>query len=611
MRGTWRTHSLTFTTAFAAIALLTAPAGASELRFSETAAGQVVATGNTLGLAKEFGANGPGIEDSIGTFISLDGTSSDDDPANPANPWSTNTTGDWTANGSEAQLDIPGNTEVLYAELVWGGSSFYGSEDVRVFIDDPVTLSAGGDNELVSPTDLTALDIAEVAFSGFEANYYMRSADVTDFVREHGAGTYAVSGVPATQTVEINSLNAAGWTLIVAYRDSAEPIRNLTVFVGGSFVDEDTTEDYEFAGFCTPPSGPFTGRAVVSTIEGDADLTGDSFLIGETVGGAFVPLEAANSPADNFFSSQLNDADGNLDPSGSFGDANHDAVAGVNVVGGRQGWDVASVPVSSDENHFANGQTEAILRAVTTGDSFAPIATGFAIQVNAPDFSSRGNGASGDPLLLALEETSTITVDMRNDGLVDATDVVFHAPMPMGLGLVGFSLDGTADAAVDAAAISSGVPIGDIAVGQSRQVVFEVIAEAEPMGTSYVVQPGWDYDYVSCVGEPPLTEPHSTAPVIIEFEPGAATTGDDSLDDTAGDGASGSGDGSGTGMATDGDTDATTSGLVSGSASAGSTTDDDGCGCRSQGGPAGWAWTLLLPVLLRRRRSWQRRSSIS
>ena len=602
MRGIQH-YRLGLTVALLAIGVST-PASASELRFSRTAAGQVVATGNTLGLAKEFAANGPGFEDSIGTFISLDEASVDDDPANPGNPWPMSTTGDWTLNGAEAELDIPPQVEVLHAELVWGGSSFYGSEDVRAFVDEPVTLSvAGGDSELVTPDPITALDLAEVAFSGFEANYYMRSADVTDFVAANGAGMYAVSGVPATQTVEINSLNAAGWTLLVAYRDSGEPIRNLTIFVGGSFVDEDSTENYEFAGFCTPPSGAFDGRVVVSTIEGDAELTGDSFRIGETIGGASVPLSGPNNPVDNFFCSQLNDSAGNVDMSGSFGDANHDAAGGFTVAGGRQGWDVTSIAASSVEGHFINGQTEAVLTAVTTGDSFVPIATGFAIEVNAPDFSSKGNGASGDPLVLALEETSTITVDMRNDGLVDATGLVFRAPLPEGLELVSFGIDGNEG---DSSGLTDGVAVGNIAVGVSRQIQFRVTATGAPSNdVNYLIQPRWDYDYVSCAGQPPLTEPHSTVPVIIEFDPPEGTTG--GLDDTAGDEASGgdSGEGSGTGADTSGDDDdgATTSGVVSGSASAGTVTETDGCGCRSDQPAPGGALLMLLSLLgLRRRR---------
>ena len=34
---------------------------------------------------------------------------------------------------------------------------------------------------------------------------------------EHGAGTYTVSGVPATQSHTERTRNAAGWTLAVAY----------------------------------------------------------------------------------------------------------------------------------------------------------------------------------------------------------------------------------------------------------------------------------------------------------------------------------------------------------------------------------------------------------
>src|SRR5512139_2095434 len=86
------------------------------LRFETTQPGNVVATGNTLGLAKQFGLNGPGTEDAIGTFITLDTTSVDDTPANPGNPWPAGTTELWQDNGSAATLTIPAEATVLYAE---------------------------------------------------------------------------------------------------------------------------------------------------------------------------------------------------------------------------------------------------------------------------------------------------------------------------------------------------------------------------------------------------------------------------------------------------------------------------------------------------------------
>lgn len=605
-------------TTTALLCLPSVPGHASELRFNQTTAGHVVATGNTLGLSKQLNANGPGIEDSIGTFISLDPASVDDSPANPGNPWPGGTTGDWTVNGSDATLDLPLDVEVLYAELVWGGSTNYGTENVTASLDEPVTLGFGPDDVLVAPDAVTALDISGMAVSGFLTNYYMRSAEVTAFVQEHGAGVYAVSGVPATQTFDINSLNAAGWTLLVAYRDSTQPIRNLTIFVGGSFVDEDTTEDYDFAGFCTPPSGPFEGRAVITAIEGDADLTGDTFQIAEALPGPFVLLSGPNNPADNFFCSQLNGSDGTVDMSGSFGAANQNAVAGFNVVGGRQGWDVTSVTLTSAAGQLDNGQTTAVLRTITTGDSFVPTAVGFAIEVNAPDFTSASNAAMAAPDLLAIGQTSTVTVDLRNDGQVDAEDLVFRAPLPAGLELSSFAIDGVAGdvggAPVATADLDAGVAIGDVAVGQSKQLVLEVTAVAAPdSGELYVIVPQWSYDYVSCVGEPPLTEPHGIAPVLIDFDPTGTGSGSGGLDDTAGDasasasgsasgGNSDSGSGSGAGDTTAADDGATSIGLTGASASSGTSEPADGCGCRSDGRAPAAGWLVLLVLGASRRR---------
>lgn len=601
------------------VAIWSPSAGATELRFSQTAAGQVVATGNTLGLSKELNLNGPGLEDSIGTYTSLDGASVDAAPANAANPWFAGTTNDWTVNGSEAVLTIPLDAEVLYAELVWGGSFAYGAADVSANLEDPVTLAFGGDSILVDPDPVTAQTFAEIAFTGFAVNYYLRSADVTAFVDEHREGTYAVSGVPATQDTLINSLNAAGWTLVVAYRDSTERIHNLTIFVGGSFVDEDSTEDYDFAGFCTPPSGPFDGHAVVSALEGDADLTGDVLVIGETNAGPFTPLSGPNNPATNFFSSQLNDGDGMLDMGGTFGDRNHDAMGGINVSGGRQGWDVTSVSVSSDDGHFVNGQTSAVLRTETTGDSYVPVTVAFAISVNAPDFSGAGNGASAAPTVLGVGESTTITVDLENAGLVDATGLLFRAPLPEGLTLDTFTLDGNAGDVngdpVDDAGLTAGVPIGDVVVGATHQIVMSITAAAPPAAgdDGWIVVPQWDYDYVSCEGEEPLTEPHSTPPVAIDFEPDAGDTGGadsttGSVDDTNGDSASasataGEDDASASASMGDASADGTMSDtLEPDTDSAGVANDDGGCGCRSDAPRRSDPWWLVIGLLALRRR---------
>lgn len=589
------------------------------LRFSETTGGGIVSTGNSLGLAKQLDANGPGTEDSIGTFMSLIDGEVDNAPLNGLNPWGEGTTFDWTLNGSEAELILPEDAEVLYAELVWAGSWAYGTEDVSANLNDAVILSVEGDSTSAAPDPGTGETIQEFSAGNFAINYYLRSADVTEFVADNLGTFYSVEGVPATQDSLIDEVNAAGWSLIVVYRDSSEPIRNLTVFVGGEFVDENTVVDYEVSGFCTPPSGAFDGYVTLSAVEGDADRGGDSLTIAEDAGGPFVPLVGPNNPETNFFCSQINDYNGDLDTSGTFGDDNHDAFGVENVVGGRQGWDVTTVQLSSEDGHLVTGQTSAILRAETVGDSFLPSAAGLAIEVNAPDFTN----VSADvmPGLLAIDDTATAAVSMQNVGLVDATGLVFTAELPAGLELDSFSINGNAGDIngnpVSAADLTSGVDLGDVVIGVSMDIEFVVRAAGAPAGgaTDWVISPAWTYDYISCVGEAPLTEPLATATLNIDFDaPAVGTTGggegeEDGLDETAeddsasaeqggeDDDASASADGS-SGDAGDG-----TSSI--GSASAGMAgSDDDGCGCRSSKPAPAWMLMLLTFVgLVRRRRN--------
>jgi MYXO-CTERM domain-containing protein len=591
------------------VALLASTAGASELRFSTTTAGNVAATGNALGLSKQATLNGPGTSDSIGTFTSLEATAVDDSPLNAANPWFAGTTNDWTQNGADAALVLPDNAEVLYAELIWGGSTAYGSEDVTGELESNVTLSFGGDALDVAPDPITALTIAETSQEDFAANYYMRSADVTDFVAEHGAGVYSASGIPATQDSFVDSLNAAGWTLVVAYRNSGEPIRNLSVFVGGSFVDEEDTEDYAVSGFCTPPQGAFGGNVIVSAMEGDASRTGDSLAIAEDEFEEFIPIVGLNNPLNNFFCSQINDGDGLLDTSGTFGDRNHNP-AGTNADGGRQGWDITRVPVSSDDDHLINGQTSATIRTQTLDDSYVPTLVAFGIQVNAPDFT--GAGAQAAPGALALEEVATVTIDMENVGLVDAMGLSFTAGLPTGLALDGFALDGVDGDIngnpVDEGALAAGVSIGDVATGVAKQIVLEVRAVGEPTGGTYVISPGWTYDYVSCTGEDPLSEPHALPDVVIDFIPDeVGSTGGDSSgeggQEETGASASDSNSASASITVTASDSASDTDSVSdSDSLSGGVSMPSDGCGCRSQGsGSASWLLLGLLGLLRRRR----------
>jgi MYXO-CTERM domain-containing protein len=565
---------------------VSASAEAQVLRFSTTAPGKIVGTGNTLGLSKGLNENGPGLKDSIGTFISL-GNTVDDTPVDVANPWPLHTTYDWTKDGSTAVLDIPHGVDVLYAELVWGGSYNYGGEDVTASLGSPVTLVAGGTSMAIAPDPATALTIAQQSMKGFFVNYYMRSADVTAFVKAQTSGAYSVSGVPATQSETINSLNAAGWTLAVVVRDSSLPIRNLSVFVGGSFVDENSQQDYTVSGFCTPPAGVVAGRALVSAIEGDANLVGDQLLIAPTAAGPFVGLSGPNNPADNFFCSQINDEKGLLDTQGSFGTMNPDPVAGTNIPGGRQGWDVTTVSLSSMAGQLQNGQTSAVLRTITTGDSYVPALAALQIDVNAPDFTGAGSKLATSVDTVSLGDKLKVTLDLDNTGQVQANVVKLSLPLEAGLSLASFTMDGQSGdingKPVTGAALGAGVDAGTLAAGGHRTVSLDLDVVGPPQGAKYALGVTWSYSYQVCVGGAMLSESFSQFGQVAFNGPTSGTGASTGAGGASGSG--GAGGGSMSGTSGSGDSGGNASAGGGGSTSGGATTGEkSGCGCAVPGG---------------------------
>jgi len=455
------------------------------------APGGITFVGNTLGLSKLLNANAPGTEHSIGAFVTVDTTLQD-------GTYPLGTTNDWRLDSASAILALPPGSTVIYAELVWAGSYSYGGEDVIAFENDPVTFTTPVGASSVSPDPVTAKSRG-TGSGGACATLpcmYVRSAEVTALVQAGGSGTYTVGSVPGTQGDTDNSQNAAGWTLAVIYGDPTLPTRDLTLFVGAETAG---APEAAASGFCTPPTGPVAGRLAVSTVEGDSVLTGDTMRFGPTA-----PLGLAdrvlgpNNPLTNFFDSQINGDDGLLVTTGTFGTRNH--IPGSNIVGGRQGWDITQIDVSS---RLANAQTTAFAQATTTGDTFVVSTLGLAIDVGAPRFAL--NAKSVDKLATVVGDTLTYTIVLDNSaGSADATGLVFTDPPPAGTTFVAgsFRIDGVVQPGADPAA---GVLVGTVVQGTTRTVTFQVqvtAIPAAPATAQYANGSGWTYQFTSCAGQP-------------------------------------------------------------------------------------------------------------
>ena len=125
-----------------------------------TTNGAVTFVGNSLGLNKDGTNDRPGTSGSLGTFITTD-TSLQKNPE-----WPQGTTGDWRLNSSSAVLSLPSGSRIIHAELIWGGSYLFGSEDVSDFLNDPINFTTPAGTTQVTRDPTTA-----VTRSGPQQNY--------------------------------------------------------------------------------------------------------------------------------------------------------------------------------------------------------------------------------------------------------------------------------------------------------------------------------------------------------------------------------------------------------------------------------------------------------
>ena len=119
---------------------------------------------------------------------------------------------------------------------------------------------------------------------------------MTGLVAAAGGGTYAAGDVRAGTGGD----RYAGWSLVVAYRDTAQPARNLTVLDGFKTIASNAPPTtIPVSGFQTPPAGPVRTTLGFVSYEGDLGLGGDTAALNATTLG-----NAANQ-ATNFFNGSI------------------------------------------------------------------------------------------------------------------------------------------------------------------------------------------------------------------------------------------------------------------------------------------------------------------
>ncbi|GGF95256.1 DUF7507 domain-containing protein [Paenibacillus aceti] len=456
------------------------------LRFVDNQQGAITFIGNTLGLSRSDTVGVPGTVDSIGAFTTVN-TSLQFGSYPPG------TTDDFNLNSSSAELRMPPGSNVLYAELVWSGVYTDPSGgNVSAFINDPINFTTPQGNTFsIAPDSSTATNLSLVT----NTNVYIRSADVTSIVQNSGAGIYIAGGVPGLITFTTGTSNYCGWTLCVAYQNFGLPFRNLSIYVGGVVVSSNSTVSTPISGFGTPITGPISGRLAVTAADGDAIAVGDQTLFGPTTGSLTV-LSGPNNLPNNFFASQINDDNGLLDTSGTFGTRNQiNGSPGTNVVGGRQGWDITNVDISST---LVNNQTQAIVQFRTSNDIFVVTDFGLQIDLNAPLININKDV---DAPVATLGQVLTYRIFFSNTGTSAADSATLTDFIPQGMDFIPDSvfLDGVHLPGVNP---QDGIPVGTLNINEGHELTFQVKVGFPPPGGVFINEARLDFLYQIVAGGP-------------------------------------------------------------------------------------------------------------
>ncbi|MDO9408551.1 hypothetical protein [Patulibacter sp.] len=313
-----------------------------------------------------------------------------------------------TFNSSRATVSIPSGSTVLFAGLYWGGRAVGASGFAQrgtVKLRTPATAGYAS---------LTATTLDDGGTAGATDSIYQGFVDVTSRVQAGGSGVYTVADIQAAT----GSDKLAGWSLVVAYRNTGQPARSLTVFDGLKSIGSGATGTINVAGFTTPPSGAVNTRVGFVSYEGDGGIIGDSASLNSTV------LSDAQHPATNFFNSRSS-RDGarrtGQDPSYP------------NQLGIEQSILLAN-------GVLANNATNATVRLTSSGDVYAPGVVTFATELYAPKVDQTKTVVDVNGGDVEQGDVLRYTIAGRNTGQDGARDFVVRDPIPTNTSYVAGSL---------------------------------------------------------------------------------------------------------------------------------------------------------------------------
>lgn len=288
------------------------------------------------------------------------------------------------ATSSYSTLTLPANAIVRYARLYWQGRLTATSSSTAWSITQKTnakTISLRqGSSGAFTTISADFGDFAETISRNY-VKIYSAGADVTEYVKNSGTGTYYIDNF-YTETGETDSKNPddglgayGAWVLAVIYED-ADPtaqLKDVTVFDGykvvadlddDDFADPNEIVEISVTGFYTPKSPALVNSRVYAfTGEGDANIVGDKFWM---KGGSQVNYTELGT-----FNSRI-DVSGTRSPN----------------LTNNSGIDIHTYNVGTDSGGLGligNEERTAWMKFTTTGDTYMPSVAIFSTDLYAPD----------------------------------------------------------------------------------------------------------------------------------------------------------------------------------------------------------------------------------
>ena len=321
--------------------------------------------------------------------------------------------GSTTINSSSANLILPaGNNAIKLARLYWGGRIRNADFDLTADSNQIIKIRKGTAGAY---SNVMAQGIDKITIvSGY--SQYQAYADITDLVKNSGAGSYEVGNAPLSTGAIDNGGNNGGWCIVVVYENDSSTYNSIRIFDGFQQVYNNgnpLATTVSLSGLNVPSGILEAGDAKMGVLawEGDANLNGDYLKINSNL------FSNATNQPDNVWNGTITDN-------------------GVNVTSknpnytNQMGVDIDQFDVGSDYGISPNASS-VTLEFGTTADKYFPGLFTFMIKMKDPTISLDNAVSDANNNHLAdVNEVLTYTLTGENNGAGNANSVVITDTLP-------------------------------------------------------------------------------------------------------------------------------------------------------------------------------------